>query len=224
MKALFDDVAGRFASDIDRVIETGRYVRGDLFVALAKREFKAGAQVLDYGCGPGRLSLLLAQQGFAVHGVDTSDGMVEQARRIVRPGLTMDFATIQQADEALPAQAYDAIVCSSVIEYVPDASTLLQGFHRALRADGRLLISYANASSHYRQQWMKQHSAGNPMAPSQQHVWTWPEFSALLGRNGFAAVTRPRYYESPADRPVLGPLLRRLALFGSLGVVAARKA
>ena len=40
----------------------------------------APARVADLGCGTGTLSLLLAEQGYAVTGVDFSPAMVERAR------------------------------------------------------------------------------------------------------------------------------------------------
>ena len=220
MTALFDQVAAKFAKDIDDVIQSGRYVRGDLFTELASRNLPAGCYVLDYGCGPGRLSGLLAARGFRVRGVDTSPGMIEQARTLIKPGSTMSFEAIQEAAEALPAKSFDAIVCSSVIEYVEDADGLLKLFRAALRGQGQLVISFANSSSYIRKRWQRE-AGGNPMGPGQHHVWTWPQFQDLLARNGFVARTAPLYYESPWDGHVWGKWARRSAQVGSLGVVVA---
>lgn len=223
MTTLFDAVAGKFAGDIDQSIRSGSYVRGDLFMRLARRHIEVGNKVLDYGCGPGRLSMLLARGGLIVHGVDTSAGMIDEARRLsLAGGGQVSFSTIEKPEEATPSGAYDAVVCSSVIEYVDDAAGLLRRFHDTLRAGGHLVISFANRSSCYRRKWMKELS-DNPMAPSQRHVWNWPEFKRLLREGGFESLGTPRYFESPADRPPLGALLRRSPYFGSLGVVAARR-
>lgn len=223
MTMLFDQVAGKFAGDIDQAISDGRYIRGELFVQLARQAIAPGSFTLDYGCGPGRLSRLMEGCGLRVRGVDTSPGMIEQAQKLVRPGSTMTFAAIEKAIDALPPATYDAIVCSSVIEYVPDADELLQQFRAALRPGGTLIISFANAASHFRKQWQRQ-AGDNPMGPGQHHVWTWPEFSALLERNGFRPVTQPLYYESPWDGRFWGPWFRRSAKVGSLGVLVAKAA
>lgn len=219
MTQLFDQLAAKFAGDIDDMIRCGRYVRGDLFVDLARRQFSKGAYVLDYGCGPGRLSGLLAKEGFRIRGVDTSPGMIEQANQLPNPDRRMSFQPIEDLSEALPPDTYDAIVCSSVIEYVADADGLLKQFGQSLHKGGRLLISFANASSYVRKRW--QQEAGNPMGPGQQHVWTWPQFRDLLQRNGFRPLTQPLYFESPWDGHFWGKWARRSSMGGSLGVLVA---
>ena len=221
MSQLFDEVAGKFANDIDQAMNAGNYVRGDLFVALAKSAIPAGAYILDYGCGPGRLSYLLARSGFKVRGVDTSEGMIQQARSLDSKGLKIEFEPIVKFDQALPANTFDAVVCSSVIEYVENADELLQGFHHSLRKPGVLIISYANGSSYFRKRWARE-AGDNPMGPSQHHTWDWAGFRALLEKNGFQATTQPKFYESPWDSRPWGSWFRGSSYIGSLGVVAAR--
>ena len=221
MSQLFDQVAGKFARDIDSAIRKGTYVRGELFVGLAKQAIPSGGHVLDYGCGPGRLSNLLARSGFQVRGVDTSGGMIEQARALDHQGLNVEFNTIGNFDEALTPNIYDAIVCSSVVEYVADADELLHGFHRALRKPGVLIISYANDSSYWRKRW-KREAVPNPMGPSQHHVWDWAGFRTLLEKNGFQTTTQPKFFESPWDGRPWGKWFRNSPFVGSLGVVVAR--
>ena len=220
MSLLFDQVADKFAHGIDDAMHAGNYVRGQLFVGLAKKLVRPGGYVLDYGCGPGRLSLLLAGLGLRVLGADTSEGMIMQARGLDRKALNVAFRTIHEFDEVLTPNTYDGIVCSSVIEYVPNADELLKGFRTALRESGVLVISYANKASLWRQHWSRVESA-NPMGPAQHHVWDRREFEALLTRNGFHAITRPKFFESPWDDRSWGALFRHSPYVGSLGVLVA---
>jgi SAM-dependent methyltransferase len=55
----------------------------DFYLGLA-RTLTSGAQVLDLGCGTGLLACRVAEQGFAVTGVDPAEGMLAVARW--RPG------------------------------------------------------------------------------------------------------------------------------------------
>ena len=48
---------------------------------LALREFPPGCDVLDLCCGTGQLAAVLSREGYAVTGVDGSEGMIEIARR-----------------------------------------------------------------------------------------------------------------------------------------------
>lgn len=221
MKNVFDDVADRFAGGIDRAMRRGSYVRGDLFLEHLGRTVAPGSYVLDYGCGPGRIAIMLARAGYKVRGVDTSEGMIKQALALERTGLQVDFATIAKPDEVMVESSFDAIVCSSVIEYVPTPDELLQGFRRALRPSGTLVISYANSDSYWRKRWQREGEA-NPMTTDHHLVWNWPEFRTLLERNGFETTARPKFFESPWDGRPWGDWFRNSPLIGSVGVVAAR--
>jgi 2-polyprenyl-3-methyl-5-hydroxy-6-metoxy-1,4-benzoquinol methylase len=215
--AVFDRVAEKFTREIDQAIEWNNYTRGELFVRLVRDAIRPGQSVLDYGCGPGRISLLLARAGFRVLGVDISEKMIAQARALDRQGLELEFEKIVEPHPS--PESFDAIVCSSVIEYVVDPGELLRRFRTALRGPGALIISYANASSLWRKYWMNTGSS-NPMVSDQHHMWNTRGFRDLLAQNGFRATQGPIFYESPLDRwPVL---FRRVPLAGSLGVIVAR--
>jgi SAM-dependent methyltransferase len=219
---LFDQVAERFARETDRALENNGYTRGRLILGMADRLISPGAHVLDYGCGPGRLSLLMARRGYRVRAVDISQAMIAQARMLDARGLDLDFQLIADAADVLQPGACDAILCSSVIEYVRDADELLQGFHRALRKPGVLIISYANKSSLWRQYWDRATGEPNPMYTPHNQIWHWRGFRALLARNGFRPIIGPKFFDSPFDRQPWDRFFRHFAFTGSLGVLAAR--
>jgi 2-polyprenyl-3-methyl-5-hydroxy-6-metoxy-1,4-benzoquinol methylase len=218
---IFDDVAEQFTQATDRAIATNNYLRGRLVLDMIKSEATAHKSVLDYGCGPGRLAHLIAREGFAVRAVDTSPSMIARARQLDRTNLDLHFKAIGAEAEALPPNSYDVIVCSSVIEYVVSPDELLRGFRRALRRPGLLVISYANKSSLWRRYWERNAQANLMYTPHNQ-TWNWPGFKSLLREHGFEPVSAPTFFESPCDWYRFGSLFRRVALAGTVGIVAAR--
>ncbi|MEO8132486.1 MAG: class I SAM-dependent methyltransferase [Betaproteobacteria bacterium] len=223
MKDVFDQTAAQFTKSIDDSIRGGYYVRGKLFVELVTGAVRADGYVLDYGCGPGRLALLLGRAGFRVLGVDTSPAMIAEALALERAGVAVEFETVEGSAAVLQPNAYDAVVCSSVIEYIEDPDELLSGFRRSLCESGALIISFANRSSVLR--WAGDRmKPPNPMGPAQHHVWTAREFLELLERNGFAATGGPRFFEWSWHAPHWESLFDHVPFFGSIGVVTARPA
>jgi 2-polyprenyl-3-methyl-5-hydroxy-6-metoxy-1,4-benzoquinol methylase len=215
---IYDETAAAFASGVDRQIRAGRYRRGELFLTAALSAVPRGGAILDYGCGPGRISALLAQRGFRVRGLDPSPAMIGVAGRQPLDGLPVEFDLIRDQLD-LPPASFDAIVCSSVIEYVAQPEKLLSQFAAALRPSGVLIISYANRRSLQRKlfQYRNLHLA------DQKHLWSWPQFRKLLEECGFRSTRRPVFYESAFDR--LGPLglLSASQLVGNLGLITSVK-
>jgi len=217
---LFDAQAAAFARTADAQIAAGRYVRGSLFVDALKRHARAGGRILDYGCGPGRVARLVAAEGFSVTGLDPSPGMVTVAAEQARAGLALEFGALER-DTRLDAAAYDAIVCSSVIEYVEDPEALLRDFHAAIVPGGTLVVSYANRTS----LWGAYAKFRNPDAPHralQRHLWTLRGAKRMLSRAGFEVAAGPSYYDADGfDRRPGLRFLSALPFVGTLAVVTA---
>lgn len=102
----------------------------------------AGLDVLDAACGTGRYSLLLAQAGARVSGLDSSEEMLAHARRKASErGLTLN---LRDGDlHALPFgdESFDLVLSALVLCHVPDLRPVMAEFARVLRPGGRLIIS-----------------------------------------------------------------------------------
>lgn len=97
------------------------------------------ARVADLGCGTGSLSVLLAERGHRVVGVDVSPRMVEQARRKAeRAGVEVAFAVGDAA--APPIAPVDVIVTRHVVWALADIPAALDTWFSLLEPGGRLVL------------------------------------------------------------------------------------
>lgn len=101
----------------------------------------APARVADLGCGTGTLTLLLAEAGYAVDGIDFSPAMVARARAKLAgvPG----GATVAEGDAAEPRLAkasYDVVFSRHVLWAMPDPATALGRWTELLRPGGRVVL------------------------------------------------------------------------------------
>ena len=98
------------------------------------------ARVADLGCGTGSLSVLLADEGYAVDGVDFSPEMVDAAREKAagRPGLS--FAVGDAAAPPFERGAYDVVLCRHVLWALDDQAAALRTWVELLGDHGRLVL------------------------------------------------------------------------------------
>jgi SAM-dependent methyltransferase len=143
---------GQVASNLS-MWARGRYVRRYAHSVLLPPELavldRHGAElrgdVLELGCGAGRLTERLIGLGGKVHGIDISPAMVAFCRRN-HPGAT--FSVLDMRDTASFADAsFDAIVgTDNVIDVLDDPGrrALLAELARILRPGGLLVLSTHN--------------------------------------------------------------------------------
>lgn len=99
------------------------------------------ADVLDLGCGTGSLSCLLSAEGFGLHGVDISPGMIEAARaKAARLGVPATFEVGDASDPRPAEDAYDVVLVRHVLWALPDPDQAAARWVRLLRRPGRLVV------------------------------------------------------------------------------------
>ncbi|MDL5200660.1 class I SAM-dependent methyltransferase [Streptomyces sp. ALI-76-A] len=99
----------------------------------------AAADVLDLGCGTGSLSLLAAEQGHRVTGVDRSPAMVGLARAKLA-GRDAVFLVGDAADPPVGEERFDVVLVRHVLWTLPDPGRALRHWRRLLRPGGRLVL------------------------------------------------------------------------------------
>jgi ubiquinone/menaquinone biosynthesis C-methylase UbiE len=156
-----------------------------------------GQDWLDGGCGSGTLARYLIEAGARVLGVDAAEEMITLARElssqdVATPQLRFEhIATI--AHLPLPDQSLDGILCSSVLEYVPDPVACLAEFARVLRPGGLLVVSVANRNSLVRKAQVATHRLGRVLRQRwcafldySHNDYAAAGFRLLLKKHGFA--------------------------------------
>ncbi len=118
--------------------EVSREVAGRLGVV-------PGSRVLDVGCGPGFLSILLAQRGASVTGIDMSEMMVRRARENAGNfGLDIDFRVMDAQKMDFWEGSFDAVVSRSVMWGLTEPERAYSEMVRVLKAGGRGYVSDGN--------------------------------------------------------------------------------
>jgi ubiquinone/menaquinone biosynthesis C-methylase UbiE len=113
-----------------------------------------GMKVLDAGCGPGRVTLPLAEavgpQGEVV-ALDVQDEMLARVRaKAEAAGLTnVRYLQAELGEGKLPLGDFDRIVLVSVLGEIPRQAAALQELHAALKPGGLLSITEVIFDPHF---------------------------------------------------------------------------
>jgi 2-polyprenyl-3-methyl-5-hydroxy-6-metoxy-1,4-benzoquinol methylase len=97
--------------------------------------------VLDVGCGTGFLSLLLAELGHRVTGIDLAAAMLTMARsKAAARKLSVDFRHADAEAPDIAPESFDLIVERHLLWTLPNPASALDSWHDLLRRDGRLTL------------------------------------------------------------------------------------
>lgn len=109
---------------------------------LALAFFSEGAKTVDIGCGSGRDVAFLKSKGFDAEGVDVSEGMLSEARRI-HPDCVFHKDTLPDL-AGLESGTYANLLCNAVLMHLPEAEIVkgLLNLLRVLEVKGRAVISF----------------------------------------------------------------------------------
>ena len=97
--------------------------------------------ILDVGCGTGEISLLLAEMGHAVTGLDLSDKMLDRAR--LKAESLGCAVTLQNGDAENPPFAegsFDVVINRHVLWTLPNPHAAVQSWNRVLKLGGKAVI------------------------------------------------------------------------------------
>jgi SAM-dependent methyltransferase len=163
---------------------------GSFFKGIASdvaADVPAGTRVLEVGCGPGHLSIALADRhGLDVTGIDLDPAMIKRAQTnasravdlaVRRPTfLAADVASLPFADAS-----FDRIVSTFSMHHWEDPTAGLAELGRVLRPGGRALIWDLRPGSrprlfgaHHHIPDPADHSQGSGLRVVDSRPWRWP--------------------------------------------------
>ncbi|MFJ4096140.1 class I SAM-dependent methyltransferase [Kitasatospora sp. NPDC089913] len=173
--AYWDAAAAGFDDGPDHGLRA-EHVRSAWTARLTAWMPSAPADVLDVGCGTGSLSLLLAEAGHRVTGVDLSPEMVARARRkLFDAGLAGRFLVGDAAAPPTGGAAFDVVLARHLLWTLPEPGAALREWVARLRPGGRLVMVEGRWGS-----------AGPYVPEAARHPWT-----GGVGAHDLATAVRP---------------------------------
>lgn len=145
----------------------------DYLLSLMENFQHTPQNILDLGCGTGNLTMLLAEEGYQLTGVDISPEMIEIAiAKATQEGLNVEFLVQDQCDLDMPEGVFDTVISTcDVLNYlltVEDLSDAVKEVAKVLKPGGLWLCdlnsirklqqiygdeSYADLQDHFAYFW-----------------------------------------------------------------------
>lgn len=222
----FDGETRQFASNYERKASFKDRLR--LFTEAVRNTTQVPAKVLDFGCGPGIIAMELAQLGYDVLGMDGSMEMVRMSQRQAdKHGLkNIRFAHTEAEGAALPANEFDVIVCSSVVEYVTEDMALISKLVASIKPNGHLVLSVPHTRSLIGKtedivRSLGKGNRGRHLSYSLRRYHK-AEFCSRLKGMGLGSI-QCKNFEFPWFGP-FGVQISRLSLLGAMVLIQGQKA
>ncbi len=156
-----------------------------------------GERILDLGCGTGHLTNQIAEAGAEVIGLDKSESMIAEARRLY-PKIQFFIADATDFQFDKP---FDAVFSNAAIHWMKDQSAVARAIWNVLKKDGRFVAEFGGKRNIHaiRTSLTSAVEAVGETVNSEPFARYYPsigEYSAVLEAQGFRVT-----FASHFDRP-----------------------
>jgi len=142
-----------------------RYLQAEIDHALLS--VRSTDEVLELGCGYGRIVSRIAPRAHRVVGIDTArESLVLARERVTAPNC--EFLEMDALDLRFPDRSFDVILClqNGICAFGVDPDSLVREALRVMRDGGTVLLSsYADAFWEERLAWFEAQAAAGLLGP-----------------------------------------------------------
>lgn len=133
--AVLDVAEGQEHSNIYRNYFTANYI-------LQNLQLKSNEIILDFGCGVGRVSKLIAEKSFAVVGVDTNSEMIKIAKEKFSLNNKVRYQTLTKITVESKDDYFDKAFSHWVFQHINDEDSLQWLFElkRVIKSNGKIFL------------------------------------------------------------------------------------
>lgn len=163
------------------LIEHFYRLRDLLLDAMPGLNDPSSLRVADIGCGAGTFSMIIADSGCSVQGIDINEDLVRIGNeRALKAGVPVELHCGSATSLPWEDATFDIVAMPELLEHVPDWETCLTEASRVLRRGGILYISTTNRLCPSQQEfslplyswypgWLKQHCV--KLATTTHRAW-----------------------------------------------------
>ncbi len=199
--------------DYNKIAQHFSGTRYDVWPELEqfKPLIKDGQRILDWGCGNGRLLLLIGERAAHYVGVDQSIELLKIARHkhllAIKAGRARFYSTARR-EKKFPSNYFDLVFMVASFHHLPDSASrlaLLKKVQQELKPEGKLVITVWNLSSTWARQVLqkkgwhqigkqdflipwKDNRTGKVIVERYYHHCTPTEMRGLLKEAGFKVI------------------------------------
>ena len=196
-------------------------------LSVRQGQNKQKLKVLDIGSATGALLAWLKGRDWDCSGIEISGPQAEYARQ----KKNLDIRGVPLKEAQFPAQSFDLVLASHLIEHLNDPAALIREAHRILASSGRLLVTTPNIAGFqarlFRKRWRS-------AIFDHLYLFSQKTLSRLLRENGFVIEKTATWgglaVGAAAAMGPAGPPLKRLLDraakrfgFGDVMIMRARK-
>lgn len=118
--------------------ESTNHLKNSIEIETIKR-FVTGSKVVDIGVGTGRAALPLIAQGYDLTGVDSSQAMLDETKRLARGApITLKIGDISKLP--CPDREFDSAIALNVLVHFPNWRESLIEWKRVVKPGGRIIF------------------------------------------------------------------------------------